>query len=381
METSPMPQGTPLHSDPITAAVVSAAAAPAPHYGAPPPPQRIYVQHSSTGSFFGRMFAWAGWMGFLFCGLMLLGTLVTMSDYYDTTEGITESFHSGNEYSFAVDKVAIIDISGVILDGEGYVKNQIDRVLEDDSVQAVVVRVDSPGGTVTGSDYIYHHLEKMREELDIPVVVSMGGMAASGGYYVAMAVGDQERSIFAEPTTTTGSIGVIIPHYDISGLMAQYNVKDDSIASHPRKQMLSMTRPIPDEHREILQGYVNESFDRFKDIVKKGRPKFQKDDEALAKLATGEIFTANQAKKLGLVDEIGFIEDAIDRAIELAGLDKESTRVVKYDKPPDLFDLSGLMHSKQQTAFDLASLFDVSAPRAYYLSTSLPTLITSKRAN
>ncbi len=125
------------------------------------------------------------------------------------------------------------------MEGDGFVKRQIDRVRKDAQVKAVVVRIDSPGGTVTGSDYIYHHLKKLREDRSLPLVVSMGSIAASGGYYIAMAVGDQEKSIFAEPTTTTGSIGVIVPHYDLSGLMARYDVRDDSISSHPRKQILS----------------------------------------------------------------------------------------------------------------------------------------------
>src|SRR5688500_19769660 len=108
------------------------------------------------------------------------------------------------------------------MEGDGFVKRQIDRIREDENVKAIVVRVDSPGGTVTGSDYIYHHLKKLRKEKNVPIVVSMGGMAASGGYYVSMAVGDEKDTIFAEPTCETGSIGVILPHYDLSGLMARY---------------------------------------------------------------------------------------------------------------------------------------------------------------
>ena len=100
-----------------------------------------------------------------------------------------------NGAKFADNKVAIISISGVIMSGEGYVKNQIDRARDDSSVKAVVVRLDSPGGTVTGSDYIFHHLDKLRQEKGIPLVVSMGSIATSGGYYVSMAVGEQEKSI------------------------------------------------------------------------------------------------------------------------------------------------------------------------------------------
>ena len=204
----------------------------------------------------------------------------------------------------------------------------------------------------------------------------MGSIAASGGYYVSMAVGDQKKSIYAEPTTTTGSIGVIIPHYDVSGLMARYDVKDDSIASHPRKQMLAMTRPIPEEHRELLQAYVNESFDRFKEIVKQGRPMFRNDDSVLNELATGEIFTATKAKEAGLVDEIGFLEAAIDRAMELAHLDTSNTSVVRYLRPASLFDVAGLVMSKPQQP-DLSALLELTSPRAYYLASSMPPLLAS----
>ncbi len=344
------------------------------------PAAPIVIQQSRSA--FSRLLSWVGWTGFIFCGILLYGLLSQLSDYFDLTGGIAEKYHSGAKFSS--DKIAIISVDGTILDGDGFVKKQIDRVREDDQVKAVVLRIDSPGGTVTGSDYIYHHLKKLREEKiekhgDFPMIVSMGSMAASGGYYIAMAVGDQEKSIYAEPTTTTGSIGVIIPHYDVTGLMEKYGVKDDSIPTHPRKQMLSMTRPLTEEHREILKAYIGESFDRFKDIIKQGRPHFQKDSDALNQLATGEVFTANQAKKHGLIDEIGFIEAAIDRALELASLDKENTRVVEFHEPNKLFDLGFVQAPSGHISIDLGRLIDLSSPKAYYLSTSLPALAASER--
>lgn len=345
------------------------------HYAPTPSPQpQVIIQQGRGGGMMLGTFAMLGWMAFGLCAMFLVAQLLTLSDYFDTSGGIIEKHHSGA--MFAESKVAIISITGVIMDGEGYAKSQIDRVRDDSSVRAVVVRVDSPGGTVTGSDYIFHHLNKLRQEKGVPVVVSMGSIAASGGYYVSMAVGDQEKSIYAEPTTTTGSIGVIIPHYDISGLMARFDVKDDSIASHPRKQMLAMTRPIPEEHRELLQEYVDESFSRFKEIVKLGRPAFREDSRALDVLATGEIFTATKAKEVGLVDEIGFVEAAIDRAMELAHLDVNNTSVVHYLRPATLFDVSGLMMSNQQRP-DLSSLLELTSPRAYYLASSMPPLMAS----
>ena len=345
---------------------------PAASAAATPAPQTIVIQQG--GGLGLRLFALFGWVGFACCALFAFVQLAAFADYFDTTGGITEKHHSGS--ASASDKVAIISVTGLIADGEGFVKHQIDRIREDENVKAIVIRVDSPGGTVTASDYMFHHLTKLREEKGLPVVVSMGGIAASGGYYVSMAVGDQQKSIYAEPTTTTGSIGVIMPHYDISGLMERLDVKDDSIASHPRKQMLAMTRPVPDEHRALIQEYINESFERFKDIVKKGRPKFREDGAALDELATGEIFSATKAKENGLVDEIGFIEDAIDRAMDLANLDKDDTRVVRYLAPASLFEIPGLAMSSRQDS-QVATLMELSTPRAYYLATSLPPLVAS----
>jgi protease-4 len=326
------------------------------------------------GGLLGRLIAVAGWLGFAACALLLVGQYSALSDYFDTSEGITESYHSGAKYGR--EKVAVISVRGVITTGDGFVKQQIDRVREDKNVKAVVLRVESPGGMVTGADYILHHLRKLCDERKLPVVVSMGGIAASGGYYVAMVVGDRERSIFAEPTTTTGSIGVIIPHYDFSGLLARFDVKDDSLATHPRKDMLSMTKPMPEDHRQVLKEYLDEAFWRFKEVVKEGRPAFRKDEAALEELATGQVFTALQAKANGLVDEIGFIEDAIQRVCELAKLDVEKTRVVQYERPLSLFNL-GLVQARPNPP-QLTQILDMNAPRAYYLWSALPPLMTSR---
>jgi protease IV len=337
----------------------------------------VVVQRSGV---LGLLVAMTGWLGFFICGSVLLLIIMITVAFYPDPDSLETKVIGGNKS--ADGKIAVITIDGVISDGEdeGFVKRQIDEVMDDDDVKAIVLRVDSPGGAVTGADYLFHHLKKLKAKKGVPVVVSMGGMAASGGYYVSMAVGDQKDSIFAEPTTTTGSIGVIIPHYDISGLLARFDVKDDSISSHERKQMLAMTRPIPAEHRLIIQGYVNETFDRFKTIVKEGRPQFSKDAAALDKLATGEIFSADQALKHGLVDKIGFLEDAVDRAIELAGLTEDDVQVVKYKKPVSFLDDIALMQSRASRApLSVDDLLEMSTPRAYYLVTSLPALASSRK--
>ncbi len=274
--------------------------------------------------------SWVGWMLFGVSLLVIVSLFQRYATYFNLEEGVQEEYFSGSRT--ATEKIAILSVEGVIMHGDGFVKQQIDRIAKDQDVKVVVLRVDSPGGTVTGSDFIYHHLKELKKKRDIKIVVSMGSIAASGGYYVAMAVGDEPDTIFAEPTTTTGSIGVVLPHYDLSGLLAKFDAKDDSIASHPRKHMMSMTRPMPEEHRELLQSNINEMFGRFKDIVKEGRPLFRKDPSALDQLATGEVFSAPQALKHGLVDKIGFLEAAIDKAAALATLDVEKCRVIRYKR-------------------------------------------------
>ena len=288
-----------------------------------------------------------------------------------------EKFHSLNKT--ATQKIAIINVTGTIIESDNFVKRQIDRVREDDSIKALVLRINSPGGMVTYSDYLYHHLKKLREETELPMVVSMGSLCASGGYYIAMAAGEQEDILFAERTTWTGSIGVIIPHYDLSGLMTEWNVEDDSITSHPLKGIGSPTKAMTDEERAILQQLVDESFDHFKEIVKSGRPKLAENEADLDAVATGQIFTATQAQELGLVDKIGFVEDAVARAAELAGVDPKNVRCVEYKKPPNpIAELFG-QSQVRQPSLPVDALLELSTPRAYYICTLLPALLENGR--
>jgi protease-4 len=336
-----------------------------------PPPPRPPKRRSLLGALFLVLLL----LGLGFSLLLNVGLLFSGAGF-DSQTKVQEKFVSHSRY--ARDKIAIMPVEGVILDeDEGFVKRQIDHVRKDKNVKAVVLRVDSPGGTVTGSDFLLHHLNKLREEREIPIVVSMGSVAASGGYYVSMAVGDTPETIFAEPTTWTGSIGVIIPHYDLSEfLQEKLGIDDDSISSHPLKNMGSFVKPMTEEERKIYQALVDESFARFKEIIKSGRPKFEEDSEALDELATGQVYTAEQGKELGLVDKIGFVEEAIQRAMELAGVDEEDVRVVKYRREPTLADL--LIGARaSRPGLDLASLLEMTAPRAYYLSTRMTPLVHS----
>ena len=340
------------------------------------PHQTIIVQQTE-GRLLWRALAFLGWAAFSIVAIFALAQFLSYRSYFDDSHGVTEKYHSGAK--FATDKIAVISIEGIIADSDGYVKDQIDCVRDDSGVKAVVIRIDSPGGTVTASDFIWHHLTKLRQERKIPLVASMGGIAASGGYYVAMSVGEQEKSIYAEPSTTTGSIGVMFPHYDFSGLLQRFDVKDDSLVTHPRKEMASMTKPMTDDHRALLQGYIDESFDRFKKVVRSSRTKFKKNPEELDKIATGEIFSATRAQQHGLVDEIGFLEDAIARAGSLAGLTEGEYRVVRYDAPVSLFDIGvfATAPNRHGVSSQVDAWLGLSTPRAYYLASTMPPLLSS----
>jgi protease-4 len=215
----------------------------------------------------------------------------------------------------------------------------------------------------------------------------MGSLAASGGYYVSMAVGtnrdigvrEDAKVIFAEPTTTTGSIGVILPHYNVEGLMKDWKIENDSIKSHPLKEMGSITRKMTDEERAKFQAQIDESFERFKDVIVYGRPHIGRNRGDLDALATGEVFTTKQARENRLVDAEGYLEDAVDAAIGLAKLQPEEVRVVRYNPPKTLVDILGGSAEAPSVRLDVAALFDLTTPRAYYLYSWLPSMATVER--
>jgi protease-4 len=342
------------------------------------PPQQIILRERPT--IFGRFGKWLV-AALIVAVMFIIGLYTSYHSYFSPPDAPQEKYHSLAQ--FASKKIAIIEVSGAIMEGEdSFAMKQIKRVQEDDSVVGVVLRVNSPGGTVTGSDYIYHHLRELVEKRKLPLVVSMGSVCASGGYYVAMAVGSQPDAIFAEPTTWTGSIGVIIPHFDVSGGLSKLGISEDSIASAPLKEMGSPTKPMTEAERKIMQTLVDDSFKGFKAIVTSGRPKFKSDEAALDAVATGQIFTAQQALDKGLVDKIGFIEAAIARATELAGENADSVRCVKYEKRPTFFgEMLGADSRLKpvRASADIEQLIDLASPRAYYLWSWLPSVFSTSK--
>ncbi|RUM31157.1 MAG: signal peptide peptidase SppA [Aquifex sp.] len=209
-------------------------------------------------------------------------------------------------------RIAVLKLSGVIINPYPLV-NKIERLKNSKNVVALVLRVDSPGGSVGASQEIYRAIERFRNS-GKPVVISMGNVAASGGYYVS-AVGNY---IFANPGTITGSIGVIIQHIAYKELMDKIGVKSTSIKTGKFKDTLSPFKELSEEERRYLQETVNEALEQFIQAILKYR-KDKIPEEKLREIADGRIFTGKKALQLGLVDELGSLYDAIEKAKEISG--------------------------------------------------------------
>jgi protease-4 len=272
-------------------------------------------------------------------------------------------------------KVLLIEVTGVInsQDGEGlipspgllsHLKEELTRASKDDDVKAVVVRINSPGGTVTASDIIHHELKALKATRKIPVVASIMDVGASGGYYIAAAA----DTVFAHPSTVTGSIGVIMLTVNARGLLEKVGVEATAVTSGPRKDMGSPLRAMTPEERAIFQELINSMYQRFLAVVQEGRPKLSMDQ--IKKLADGRVYTGEQAKAAGLVDEIGYLEDAVEAAKQRAGLTE--ARVVMYRRPGEY---TNNIYSKVLTSnglatfgqFDLLSFVRGGTPQFMYL--------------
>jgi len=220
------------------------------------------------------------------------------------------------------EKVAVVRIEGPIIDS----KNTVDEIkdyIKDPSIKALVLRVDSPGGAVAPSQEIYEEVKKASSKKKI--VVSMGSVAASGGYYVS-APADR---IIANPGTLTGSIGVIMEVPNLEGLMNKIGVRTEVIKSGRHKDIASAFRKMGKEERIILQGVLDDVHEQFIKAVSEGRDMPLED---VKELADGRIFTGKQALDIGLVDELGNLEDAVNVAAKLVGIKGEPEVVSKKER-------------------------------------------------
>ena len=239
-------------------------------------------------------------------------------------------------------KVLLVDVSNVItdlpsrhvfglLEEESTVERvhaELKKAADDDRVKALVLRVNSPGGGVTASDQVYGEIVRFKKERKVPVVAALGDLAASGGYYVACAA----DRIVAQPTTTTGSIGVIMTSLNLEGLLAKVGVRNQTFKAGEHKDILSPLRGATPEERRIIQSILDDLHARFVRVVRDSRPKLVQ--SRLAELTDGRIFDAPQALAAGLIDQIGDLHAALEAAKTAAGVDE--ARVVAYRRPDEM---------------------------------------------
>jgi protease-4 len=284
----------------------------------------------------------------------------------------TDIIKTGNP----ANKIAVLTVNGTIQDtGEGasllnsgtynhqFFMNQLDEILDNHQVKGVLLKVNSPGGGTNESKQIYEKIVQIKKERKIPVYVSMGSMAASGGYYIS-APADK---IFADEETITGSIGVIMQGLDYSKLAKKYGIEFNTIKTGPYKDIMNGSREMTDAERKLLQDMVNDSYGRFVKVVADGRGMSQKE---VKKIADGRIMNGSQAVKAGLVDQIGYSEDALQSLMKDHHL--EGAEVYEYTS---LDDWASLFSSKINTLLGGSTekeaitklLTKNSAPRMMYL--------------
>ncbi len=290
----------------------------------------------------------------------------------------------------ARNKIALVNLSGLITDGvvdaSGYsmvslIEDQLELAADDPRVRAVILIIDSPGGEVLASDEIYRAIEEFQDQAGKPVIASMQSLAASGGYYAAAPC----RWIIAHQLTLTGSIGVIMQGYNYRGLMDKVGVRPEVFKSGRFKDMLSGSKreeDISPEERQMVQSLVDETFSRFKNVVRQGRNKaheFNGDSgrelsPAWEEYADGRILSGAQAYEHGFVDELGNFEQAVDRARHMTGI--SNANLIRYQRPFDLGNIFRLLgegpKDKNTVKIQLGpDTSPVQSGRLYFLSPAL----------
>jgi len=261
-----------------------------------------------------------------------------------------------------IDKILVLSVNGVIQDtgdvtsffqSAGYQHQSFLKMLEkaeeDKTVKGIILKVNSPGGGVVESAEIHKKLTDLKEATDKPVYVSMGAMAASGGYYIS-APADK---IFATPDTMTGSLGVIMQGVNFSELAEKYGVKFETIKSGPYKDIMSSYRDMTDEERQIMQTMVDNAYQGFVDVIADGR---NMSESEVRKIADGRIYDGRQAKENHLIDELGYFEDAVEA----------------MKKDYELGDISVVEYTAN---FGFGSLFSMSAKKIFSDDIEMATMV------
>lgn len=273
------------------------------------------------------------------------------------------------------DKILLMDISGIITERRrtsltglterpsliSRIKEELNKASKDSRIKALILRINSPGGTVTASDIIYHEIKKFKQERQVNVVASLMDIGTSGAFYAALSA----DKIIAHPTSITGSIGVIVLKFNLESLLDRIGIEDESVKSGDKKDFMSPLRPQTPEEREILQEIINKLHERFLAVIAEERG--EADMEEIVKLADGRIFTADQALKLKLIDQIGYLDEAINVAKAEAGITQ--ARVIVYRRP---YEYKTDIYSKPAVKPEIFALFsdllaDTMTPKFMYL--------------
>ncbi|MBT2692904.1 signal peptide peptidase SppA [Bacillus sp. ISL-55] len=320
-------------------------------------------------------------------GLFIASTVINLLStvaFSDAENAFTDMF-AVSEEMFAeeiieegdmLSKIAVLSINGVIQDtgdAESFFESplynhkafmeQLDHVKEAKDVKAIILQVNSPGGGVVESAQIHDKIKEIQKETKKPIYVSMGSMAASGGYYVS-APADK---IFASPETLTGSLGVIMQGVNYAGLAEKYGVEFTTIKSGPYKDIMSPSRPMTEDERKILQSMIDNSYEGFVKVISEGRGMSV---ERVKEIADGRIYDGRQAKQLNLIDGFGYLEDVIDSVRKDQKLGDAT--VVKYTESMgfgSFFSLSAqkIIGKDAEMAGLMKILSQPNSPRLMYL--------------
>jgi protease-4 len=304
--------------------------------------------------------------------LILTGCSVVSVDFTPTIRPLREKTVEGSGAA----KILLMDLSGVISEEPpvslgssdphvsllARVREELRKAEEDERVRALILRINSPGGTATASDILYREIRAFKERRKIPVVATIMDVGASGGYYVALAA----DTIVAHPTTITGSIGVMMLTINAEGLLGKVGVAPLTIKSGEKKDMGAPFRGLAPEERAIFQSVIDDLHSRFVSLISKER---KLPLERVRALADGRIYTARQAKELGLVDHVGYLEEGVELARRAVGITE--ARVIMYHRPREYrSNIYSGAHTPERLEHSLAQLSSLlvgPGPRFLYL--------------
>ena len=310
---------------------------------------------------------------YLIVGMLVLSLLTACAGpqvklFTDATDPLKEFTIEGS----GGDKILLVPVRGTISDNPKkgllssspsmveQVVSQLKKAEQDKRIKAVLIKINSPGGTITASDLLYHEILSYKERTNAKVIVCMMDMAASGGYYMSLPA----DMIMAHPTSLTGSVGVIFLQPKVMGLMDKLGLGVDVKKYGKNKDMGSPFRESTEEEQKLFQITINHLGERFTSLVKKHR---KLDPQALAEMSTARLFVAEEALKLGLIDKIGYLNDAVKETKRLAGLPGDA-RVVLYrraEHPDDnLYSITGVATEDSRLSF-----INIELPESLNLST------------